>query len=168
MIETLVAVDPGKRSCGVAVFEQRRLTQAWLARIPRGGGADLDAVALLARQVLRTLCTTSVTEILLEWPQIYQGGKQKGDPNDLLFLAGLDGAIVSALPYAHATAVRPRDWKGTTDPDIVCARIKQIVQEAGESAIIQWPCASLEHNVLDAIGIGLWHLGRLHQPTIRR
>jgi hypothetical protein len=96
----------------------------------------------------------------LEVPQVYQGSKQLGDPDDLLQLAGVVGAIASLGFRGSVDGVAPREWKGTIKPDIVIARVQAILTPE-ETARVELPTAKgLQHNVWDAVGIGLYTVGR--------
>jgi hypothetical protein len=173
----LVSVDPGLRHLGFAVFTDGTLTHAALIKNPvkqdRGptawwGMADTvvkawDDLTRRAGQVVR-----APHAYVLEVPQVYRFGKSKGDPDDLIQLAGVGGAVGAALlklpaPFKHVSTAHgyyPREWKGQTPKEIMLERIEERLT-AEEKASIQ-PCApSLRHNIIDSVGIGLCHLGRL-------
>jgi hypothetical protein len=153
----LLAVDPGVRGCGVAVFDGCELAFAAYIRNPvkKGGGAT--AWLGMGWEVFERLTALdlNVTEYVIEVPQIYR--MSKGDPNDLIDLAGV-GAWVGALSRASkAFSYKPREWKGTVKADVFTERIRTWLTP-DEVASIE-PCAkSLEHNVIDAVGLGIVHL----------
>lgn len=166
---TLVAVDPGLRRLGVAVFTDDRLVHAALVTSPvkkdRGGTAwyaMADAVwAHLHDDYLNRL---TPDEFVLEVPQIYRFGKSKGDPDDLIQLAATGAAVGAVLRAQKATTYYPREWKGTVPGDVFVERIRGRLTPAERKAIT--PCAmSYEHNVLDAVGLGLFRLGRLGRKS---
>jgi hypothetical protein len=102
--------------------------------------------------------------MVLEVPQIYAGGG-KGDPNDLVDIAVAGGVVVGRCTRENTDQdivyCRPRDWKGQR-PKAVDNRYTLGILEESEVAIFD-ACgvtAGLKHNVIDAIGIGLWKLGR--------
>ncbi len=108
--------------------------------------------------------------LLIEVPRIYQGSKQKGDPDDILQVAGVVGAISAIGTWGTVRGIHPRDWKGTINPEVMIERIQWLDPREkkrprlthAEFDTIERPRAvSLEHNMWDAIGIGLHHLGRL-------
>jgi hypothetical protein len=103
--------------------------------------------------------------LVVEWPQIYTYGKGRGDPNDLLALVGVGSALAALIPEAAVESVRPRAWKGTVPGDAMVERIQALVT-AGERLAVDLPCASLSHNVWDAVGIGLWRVGRLTRHRV--
>jgi hypothetical protein len=161
----LLTLDPGIRGCGVALLDGPRVAWAKYVTNPVKSGADVHAVREMARAVWHALPHLTVARLLVEWPQVYTYGKGKGDPNDLLALVGVGSALAALLPGAVVEGVRPRVWKGTIDGDAMVARIQSRVT-AAERVAIQLPCASLAHNVWDAVGIGLWRVGRLARQRV--
>ncbi len=101
-----------------------------------------------------------VTELVIEWPQIY-GGRSKGDPNDLLLLAAVTGVVINTYLDAEVTLLKPREWKGQTPKDIQNTRdfAKLTAQEQALVNDKQISKTKL-NNVLDAVGIGLHYLSR--------
>lgn len=172
----LLAIDPGLRHCGYAVFYGGRLVAAGLVRSPdhdnRGPVAWLAmATAVVDELDRQKLPMESGDELVLEGQQVYQTGKLAGkmgaDANDLLELSGVCGAL--AALYAGLTVqdfrrVMPAQWKGTTDKAICQLRVSKRLSDS-EAMAISWPGkagkdSSLAHNVYDAIAIGLWAVGR--------
>lgn len=97
--------------------------------------------------------------MVIELPQVYIASRSKGDPNDLIALAGVVGA------FAHwfagmTTTCSPHSWKGTVPKAIMNARILKHLSPEEQSKIEKAP-KSLLHNTLDSVGIGLAHLNRL-------
>lgn len=165
----ILCVDPGLRNCGVALFNNDgTLLRAGLARNGETKERGPQAWAMMAEQVcsLAHLSTRTLLRAILEVPQVYAGAKAIGDPADLLELAGVDGAI-AALLGVPCEGISPRAWKGQVDPDVMTARIESKLAPVELARISPCP-ASLRHNVIDAVGIGLHRFGRLGVPTIRR
>lgn len=100
--------------------------------------------------------------LVLEWPQVRTAGKGRGDPNDLLLLAGVDAAITTDLwdGMDFVRCVAPREWKGTIPADVLITRVQDRLSEK-ERSRVTLPAKSLRHNVWDAVGIALWAVGRL-------
>lgn len=143
----ILAIDPGV-NMGWAVFESDRLRGCGL------GGSTLDV-------------TTPGHLAIIEHPMIYPGGKTK-DPNAIVKLAvsaGEMSGMLKACGWPKVSWVLPRAWKGTIDPDMCNARIwnrldaeeQRIVDRA---VVSQKIISSKRHNVLDAIGIGLYACSR--------
>jgi hypothetical protein len=98
---------------------------------------------------------------------IYPGGRQKARPADIIKLATRAGkweGLVSAfVGLEEVEYVEPHKWKGTIAKEVCHARIWSILS-ADEKATLAKVCEgvapSKRHNVLDAVGIGLWAVGR--------
>jgi hypothetical protein len=148
----LVAVDPGLRTTAVALF-----LDGTLSEIERYTPVHLrNAQGAIALQVFLD------ARLVIEFPQAYRGGKSKGDPNGLLRLAHLVGQLNTA---GKAELVAPATWAGQVPKATSKAlagsspralRIRAALSEA-ERALVDWTC----DDVIDAVGIGLWALGRL-------
>lgn len=116
-------------------------------------------MALAVEQWVRVLpFEAPLSEAVFEWPQVYSQGKSKGNPNDLLGLAGVDAAIATILA-CHTEYYLPREWKGQIDGDVMIKRIENRLFASEISTVVEF--GHLTHNIMDAIGIGLHHLGRL-------
>jgi hypothetical protein len=124
----LLAVDPGIRGCGAALFTvaSKRLVACAYVKNPIRKGNDVQAALEMARAVLewekpiRPL--DGPTHLVVEIPQMYTLKHQKGDQNDLLPLAAVDGAL-AALYQVPVTTYLPREWKGQIDKDATAARV---------------------------------------------
>lgn len=167
----IVAVDPGIAGCGVALAVEGKIHHARYVRNPAGAGRSQAArcaymarkVGLTARSWVSTIPFNFCVQpqrVVLEWPQVRAAGKGRGDPNDLLFLAGVDAAIGAELFPWDARCVVPREWKGTIPPDVLISRVQDRLSEEERARVIL-PAKSLAHNVWDAVGIALWTVGRL-------
>ncbi|TQF12496.1 hypothetical protein FJV41_28865 [Myxococcus llanfairpwllgwyngyllgogerychwyrndrobwllllantysiliogogogochensis] len=171
----LVALDPGLRECGVALFnlDTGELLAAGMPTNPERQARGLAAWACMAGAVAEFLSSfleplrasgaaVSVT-VASECPQVYTAGKSKGDPNDLIELAGVVGRVAGALGATSERSYLPREWKGTLDADVMVERIKaRLGERPHEHLRVQLPRAQdKHHNVWDAVGIGLHFVGRL-------
>lgn len=162
----LLAVDPGTRGCGVALFDGQRLILADYVYNPskfRGDARMSDCLAM-AHAALDWVLPTRLDEIVIEHMVIYHSGRGKrgADPNDLLRLAEIGGAIC-VLSGAAAKSYSAKEWKGSLPKEICHRRVLDRLS-IDERSRLQGPM-SLLHNVLDAVGIGLHHLGRLEVRT---
>lgn len=137
----MLCVDPGKHRCGVARFTRWGvLVSAWLALPDPVTPWDVGEVAIV------------------EVPQVYQRGK--GDPGDLVAIA-FAGGRVTAL-FHNVKKVTPAQWKGQTPKAIHHARVRAALDPTEEKIVEAIDCpASLRHNVLDAIAMGLHEFGRI-------
>jgi hypothetical protein len=104
-----------------------------------------------------------IVALVVEWPQIYVRGRQKGDPNDLLPLAGVAMALAGRLDV-EVRSYRPAEWIGQ------CAKAETGDPLASPRGQIIWreldpaerSTVRLSHDAIDATGLGLAALGRLH------
>jgi hypothetical protein len=146
-MSTLLAIDPGLRT-GWAYF------QIWPGKEP-----FLDGAGVL--QPEDGLGYATPDYVLIENPRIYPNGK--ANPEDILKLARLVGRYEERFRKARAVhLVRPRDWKGTVDGDIMCARIEAAFTPE-EKAVVAAYKGGYRHNMIDAIGMGKWAF-RLYPP----
>ncbi len=162
-----VAVDPGKNACAVSIWESNTysLVHASLVKNPfaKTLGKERaekwgDMGKAVSRMILDTTHTVLDVSLILEIPQVYDG-PQDEDKNDLLDLAGVQGAIVAASGFEVAWSPLPREWKGQLKKHHSVERVTARLSET-EFARVQWPIKSLCHNVWDALHLGLVHLER--------
>jgi hypothetical protein len=165
----LLAIDPGIRGCGAAVFEGGILTRATYIKSHSATGNTAAACRAMANAV-RDWAGLALNAIAVEWPRIYASrireGKTKSDPNDLLALCGVDGALAMAYPYTPVDCFVPSDWKGQLKKQPCHARIRSRLSEAEREVMDAITPASLAHNVFDAIGVGLFRLGRFDRVRV--
>ena len=162
----VVSIDPGLRACGVAIFWDGVLVRAAYVKNPEKKARGPEAWKAMAQAVYEWMSDTNKPGwtkrphvLVLEVPQVYRAGQQKGDPDDLIQLAGVDGCVVGLIGPDVVRAYLPREWKGQVPKEIHNARVMRELTEEEKAAIE--PCApSLLHNVIDGIGIGLYFLKR--------
>ena len=135
----MICIDPGVKACGFALF-----TEGYLAH---------------AVYCPKTETPYSGDLMVIEMPRIYPGsGQQKGDLNDLLDLAAVVGYCEGRFG-GRIERVFPARWKGQVPKKIMTARILSKLSPLELSKIQR--VGAKDHNTIDAIGIGLWKLGRL-------
>lgn len=169
-VSTLLAVDPGIDRCGLAVFVDGKLVWTGHEGKPLGSTTDLlYRVRATVKEVHRALSINGFSmdcfnDVVLEWPQIRMPGKSKGPGKDLLMLAAIDGAIVSGTRLAAVRTIRPDEWKGQCKDSVIVGRVSGRLDPKELASLVdayKRVPESLRHNVTDAIGIGLWSLGRM-------
>ena len=116
-------------------------------------------------------CSIGVHEsvhVVIEFPQIY-GGPAKVDLNDLLDIAGVASAVLShvatlfLISDANCRFTLPYGWKGNINKAIMTNRISASLTDAERGVIVS--VGAKDHNTIDAVGIGLWQLGRLNKKA---
>jgi len=173
-----LSIDPGSRGCGCALWCDGKLAAAGFAKsaAPKGSGPrECAQAAQAAVQWLFDRGVTKVDRLVVEWPQIYErsGSKTKGDPNDLLPLTAINGALAALLPDAEVHYFVPYDWKqrtrkpeSTKYPYVIRLRVERRL-DADELATVDWT-NNVKHSwdVTDAIGIGLYHHKRFERHRV--
>jgi hypothetical protein len=95
----------------------------------------------------------------IELPQVYP--RSPVPPNDLITLAYQAGRYVGRYAGGvEITTVYPHQWKGQLPKAVCAARVRAaLLPKRGEPAVLEGALASVatsrQHNVLDAVGIGL-------------
>lgn len=165
----ILSIDPGVHACGAAIFgtttgndlrwaglvknkvDAHPLNPTYHWSIWRG---MVDAV----EEKLHALDFTP-DRLALELPQVYVASRSKGDPNDLILLTGVVGALTywfRGMTFLYL----PHQWKGAVPKNIMNERILKRLSDEEREKIEKAP-KSLLHNTIDGIGIGLHHTKRL-------
>ena len=175
---TLLSLDPGSKAVGWAFFTNDLVAIDADTTVPHKHTLDrcglirgktlIELAADASRQV--RLPDSVDVKVILEKPQVYQrrNGRTKGDPNDLITIA-IAGGIVLGVIMEHNSITevelaKPAAWKmGQTPKEIENARALAALTR--DEKIIYARCvesvsASLRHNVLDAVSIALFAVGR--------
>lgn len=155
----LLAIDPGEWT-GYAVYQMQKLVEAGVlgkgrAEIQGQLRATLGCLVAAGRRP---------DEAVIEIPQVYRQRQQKGDPNDLIsvaIIAGICNSLIYSYTYCDVDLIHPREWKGQRPKDVDNRGILETLsqEELRIFEALKLP-KSKAHNVVDAIGIGLWELGR--------
>ncbi len=173
----LLALDPGIRGCGAALFAEGRLVACDYVKNPVTVGNRAHEARTMASAVVAWAGFPEPDEVIAEYPQVYTVAFSKGDNNDLLALAGVDGALAALYPTTHFETYLPREWKQTMSKGVCASRVLRRL-DPDELATLQKAAAKLRvtdipalikkdpegkhllFNALDAVGIGLKHVGR--------
>ena len=143
---SIIAIDPGAIS-GWALFREGSLIFA----------AYVDQITL--SNFPPTVPVPG--RVIIERPVIYPFGMGNADPDDLIKLAILVGELRGfyiRLLYA-VELVKPRTWKGTVPKKIHNARVLAKLTPEELALLPKRPRAKdYDHNMVDAIGLGLWKL----------
>ncbi len=140
----LVAIDPGA-DLGWAFFTDGELFACGLAKGPTPEIFDCADV------------------VVCEEPQIYRHSRVR--PDSLIKLTRIVGRCEELARAEGATfeTVKPAKWKGSV-PKAICHRRIFVRLTAPELSQVDFDLRgvpkSKQHNVWDAIGIGMWRLGR--------
>jgi len=158
----LLSIDPGlavKGGTGWAMWTDDVLVAAGLATTR---AYSLEVRLKEIEAIVKFECAGRfVHEVVIEQMQVYTLDKQKGDQNDLIDLSLLGGRL-SALAET-LTLVRPGTWKGQVPKSVLAKRARATLGPGELQAFkrgVTGVAKSAHHNVWDAVGIGLWRLGR--------
>lgn len=141
----LLAIDPGE-DLGWALFSRIALLNC--------GIEDCERLAFpIGRLVIERL--------VIECPYIYPKAG-KANPNDMITLARKVGRIEERFDHVPIKqVVFPRTWKGTVPKEIHNRRVIAKLDAREVETLHAVKCTEKKlHNVIDAVGLGLWALGR--------
>lgn len=179
----LLAVDPGLREIGVALFEDDQLSR--VAHLKNPNTTSRDALAWAAGAGAVRTWAGEIDELIVEM-MVVRAGRRDVNPDDLMQLVGLAGVLVGLYDPAPARVIRPEDWKGRLKKRIHHPRILRSLNPNERALVDRYMggrttarydstaqyieacrrCRGKEHpndpihNVIDAVGIGLDRLGR--------
>lgn len=151
-----MSIDPGSKAAGIAVWRKKQLRLAFLARGETWQSTVENALERLSDEMLWP------DSVIIEMPEVYMPRHSKGDPNRSLTPLFLQtGAFIASfgMRTKHAT-VLPKSWKGQTPKAIMIKRNQERLTSEERNHVELPKARSLQHNVWDAVGIGLHHLGR--------
>lgn len=160
----LLSVDPGLVCCGWAYWLDSKLVRCGLSRTKE---KTLEA-RVQAHSSVFSARFGAGTLLVIEKPEIYQQRFMKGDPRDLANLAIVVGGIIAAFLGASSYTHFPKEWKGQLPKEVSERRTLSKLSEK-EKKVLKKPEVygepktaplSLLHNMVDAVGLGLWKLQR--------
>jgi len=153
-VSDLLAVDPGSTALGWAMFRDGALYTCSLLRAKR-----MEEMLLKIRE----RSWPYVSELVVERPQIYKAIDSKADPNRVTQLSIIAGAAIGSIEHSKFFLPYPAEWKGQIPKDIHHKRLRKHLSEPElevlDCDLFQHP-KSLRHNILDAVGLGIWRLSR--------
>lgn len=169
MIHKLLAVDPGLRYPAAAWFVNGVLQKASRVKIKKPDTSE--PIAKRCRDIALEIaywCPEAPTQIIVEWPKVYTAEKSKGDPNNLIGLAGVGACVAGLFPDSSILSPLPRDWTGNVpkaekgDPwaSPRGQRVRDRLSDAEFRSVIP------SHDAVDAVGLGLFALGRFERRRV--
>lgn len=156
----ICAVDPGTSEMGIALFEDGDLKHCALVKATSteamlGSLADIEWPPFFDHpQVL-----------IIEKPTVYykDGAKKANALIKVAMVAGAAAAVFGCDIWTNIKFVEPRTWKGSVPKKIHNNRTLDKLR-GDEFAVYterMWEVAEgLRHNVVDAIGLGFYEIGR--------
>lgn len=150
-----VAVDPGLKGNAYAFFRNNKLYCIWFQQV----SSDLP-LSRRIRDATSGHNESAADFAVMEFPRIYPGSQV--DPDAILKIAAVVGATTMALGI-DVYYPAPAEWKGQETKEVTEARVVRKL-DANEKRYLESVKKDVpvkNHNdVIDAIAIGLWALGR--------
>ena len=157
----LVTVDCGARYVAMALFNllpPRLLVAAFRVEAHTRSS---DHAARLQVATATRLKAAAAMHAVVEMPRKYDEDKHERE-RDVLRVVAMAGAVsvMLAAGGTQVETVAPPEWKGQLPKDVHHPRVwGALVKESKEAEVLR-PHAK-DMDVLDAVAIGLWRLGRL-------
>lgn len=145
---SLIAVDPSKATAWWAYFNQGH-------RLEKCGRLKMKS----AHHAATFFSQFKGQTLAIELPMIKRGGRfGQVDPQDIIDLAVRVGWI-EAAPWLDVVEYKPNQWKGQTPKKVSNDRTWNKLSHS-ERAVVDSAKVpqSLLNNLLDAVGIGIYHL----------
>lgn len=150
----ILAFDPGVNT-GWAALEHGRLIACGLI--------EFDGFSFM---LSLPGTQTAIETLVVEKPQVYRTGLQKGSQGDIVDTALRAGRLVDRcfMLFAHAPRYRelfptPAEWKKQVDKVVHNARVLAALAPE-EVRLIPNLAKAKMHNVIDAVGLAKWAVGR--------
>lgn len=165
MYKYLITFDCGLSYVGAALydFEKQSLIDCYYIDTGIDAREEAEQTADLVKKIFLTFQTfLEHTLIVVEYPEQYS--HTPAPRSSVQGLACTGGGIVSMLKKDSNKVefVLPKTWKGQVPKDIMLNRIVAKLSDT-EKQILESKnyIKSKKHNVIDAIGLGLFKLNRL-------
>lgn len=174
MSEVVLSIDPGLRVVGCAVFVDNRLVACDVVECDYGYGVEQRIE--MARAIRTWYVAAHLdelgepTDVVIEEMQVRRGNdaqrnKRRGDVDaDLIKLSHVTGAAWREFDESNAIAAPAGTWTKGRNKQVNHRRILKRLDPPEERALEAGLADAMKDNhkeILDAVGIGLWHIGRL-------
>lgn len=174
----IVSFDSGLRECGVAYFDGATMTDCAMPVSECKKERGIVAWNAMAAAAVPWILDKKPDVFVYEMMQSYESSSAAKN-NDILQLVGVLGAVgfdlVKSFPDLKLVGYLPREWKGQVKKDIHHRRITGATSRRTrrwrpgiltnqELEILATSRRGVpeakQHNIVDGIGIGLYHVGR--------
>jgi len=165
--QTVIGIDCGVKYIGISRFDNTQLCDcAYISSSEQDDQNGARNVFSLVENVRVSNILKGVSEdirVVIEYPEQY--AYSPAPRSAVQGLAYTGGALTYMFHYhlsASVQLVLPKEWKGQVPKDIFLKRIEGRLTEQ-ESIILDSKkfSQSKRHNVVDAIGLGLYYLKRI-------
>lgn len=158
----MIAVDPGLKECGVAVFKKDRLVECFLVQSDnQDTTANInDRILAMAEKLRLVIKKRKPSTVVVE--RMEPRGNLSAAWSSLIDLAMIGGSVAGYV--SKVVYLRPSLWTGKRSKGPNHLRIqRKLTDEEREvlaEGLVDCPKDN-EKEILDAVGIGLYHLRRL-------
>ena len=160
----VLAIDPGTKSTGIAVFNNGQIEFVDVIRNVPGQYAK-DRLPEMCQRVVKAmrvcLCFGKFTHVAIEWQHIREDDPR---PNNLLELQTVVGAALAVErdPFTALVLPLPVQWKGSLQGDVFTRFAAQHFPLAVSQMTKRKVPEGEQHNGLDACALAAWAaIGRL-------
>ena len=157
----MLSIDPGLGGTGWAYWESRKHpTSVGIVRDTARDDLLTERCYELCGKLWKAIPQHDIPTVIIEMPQHMTNragiAAQAGSVYKLAFLVGTI-SLYWRMGTSRATvhAIQPGEWKGQLPKDVVKRRIEQRLGRATCRRL------NIRSHAYDAVGIGLWALGRL-------
>ena len=157
---TILAIDPGLRSVGLALFTDGKLERVEWVKNPEQHARDLNACLSMISETCKLVIDTfpQIDEIAIEQQWIPPMRVQRVNTDDLLFLAYVVGGLMGFLEFEKIAGYKPKEWKKNDNRKKELYTQKLIDEMSkDELELIKGLSGKKLSDVVDAIGIGKFH-----------
>jgi len=156
---TLLAVDPSINNMGCALFvvSSKRLMSAELLHPEKDAKDFTDKSFSLYLKIKKVIVDHSVDIMVMEMPEKWDTAgfmsRESGAIQKLVFVCG----VIYSLRYdIEVKVVTPSKWKGQLPKEVTRNRLTKFYVPSFYKKEEEWK--KVNHNIVDAIGIGHWLL----------
>jgi len=166
-----IGIDCGVRYIAISLFnEENELCECDLVKTSKSKFATQSEVlygiieSLKSSETLYDLSPSrDHLNVLIEYPEQYLNSNvPRKNVQDLAFTAGGLSYFFKSTFSSKVDLILPKEWKGQVPKEIFLDRIKnRLSKKESEILLGKKYSKSIEHNVIDAIGIGLYLIKRM-------
>ena len=153
--DNVVAIDPGKKHFGWALFLNGELMNCGTDHNDRPDMLVKMAISRATPRLILT-CYGIIPDLVMEKPEDYRGNRKVESLEGLRYLCKMLDKLVGVKKFYF-----PKEWKAQVPKGVHHKRLVAFLN-AAETRV--WDKA--DHNAKDAVGIGLFHLGRTRRGGI--
>lgn len=151
---SLLSIDPGTKAVGWALFENSVLSSA---------GLSLSRALTLGELCSVHSASIPQADVVVCEQMEYHPGRGNSFPASLLLVQWVGAFLCANRARDTSLPLLAREWKGNIPKEIHHGRIVQALSEQESNVLCGslLTCRKSNHKeLLDAVGIGLYHLNR--------